>query len=204
VHPPRRTTRLINEEIDSTTACRNGGRARRSYLFGPPGSRANPGRRLANRNVSVSCHAFFAVDLPNQFLRGRVVDGLDRLEAARSPVKNPDWHRMLNSTSHPPARRGCASYRWIMDHRLVSIEALSLTIPCLLFNKTKLRIKRRRTAVGAKPRLGSGARRISFREDDPRSPYRYSIRTNGFFRLVSCAEFQQIRSIGSGAAQRID
>jgi hypothetical protein len=57
---------------------------------------------LANfPDASVSLRTLFAVDLLDQLLRGRIVDGEDGLEPARRPAKNPDRYRMLNPTAHP-------------------------------------------------------------------------------------------------------
>src|SRR5690242_15217886 len=52
-------------------------------------------------DASVSLRTLFGVDLLDQLLRSRVVDGQDGLEAARRPVKNLDRYRMLNPTAHP-------------------------------------------------------------------------------------------------------
>jgi len=59
-------------------------------------------QRLANfPNASVSLRTLFGVDLLDQLLRGRIVDGQDRPEPARTPVKNLDRNRMLDPTADP-------------------------------------------------------------------------------------------------------
>src|SRR6266487_2466130 len=72
----------------------------RTSTASPP-ARASPPSTASAPKASVSLRALFSVDLLDQLLRGRIVDGQDGLEPARRPVKNLDRNRMLDPTAHP-------------------------------------------------------------------------------------------------------